>query len=69
MPRICDLFEMLSMLRKLGKQEMNNGNSFEHGKNQPCGQSMKDCPETSGNGPWRFPAGFRKIDKITGKFS
>ena len=30
---------------------------------------MKDCPETSGNRPRRFPAGFLKIDKITGIFS
>ena len=37
---------------------------------------MKDCPETSGNlrkpaaeVSGRFPAGFHKIDKITGIFS
>ena len=37
---------------------------------------MKDCPETSGNlrkpaaeVSGRFPAGFQKLDKITGIFS
>ena len=27
----------------------------------PCGSSMKDCPETSGNRPRRFPTGFQQI--------
>jgi hypothetical protein len=29
---------------------------------------MENCPETSGNRPRRFPAGFRKIVKIAGIF-
>ena len=43
---------------------MLKGKQCHRSSNLLCGPSMKDCPETSGNHPWRFsgrfPAGFRK---------